>query len=131
MVLYLRRLVATDHDVNPPRIEGQNHGAEVLQVSFVIAADVRLFVLGKPIDKHRTVLDTVRHDGAISAALSFAPPRHPLLDQPVPEVGINQATLGVAHCGTERFIADPLFALKARKILRLENPHACPPHGVI
>src|SRR5438105_14547147 len=53
MTVDLRQLVSADHAGDLARIEGKDHRTIILQVAFVLLADIRLFVLREPKGENR------------------------------------------------------------------------------
>jgi hypothetical protein len=126
MTFQLRQFGSSQHDLNPAGIEDEDHGAVILKVALVLFADVRFSVFCEPKEERGAYPGPIGNDGAVSAALSFTTPRYPLLDEAVAEVSIDQAAFGATYRVAQRGIIDAFFALKAREMLRPENPQAYP-----
>ena len=121
IINYLRQFTLTHHDIEAARIESEDHAAVVLQVSLILFADVCQLVFRKTVEENRAIPGTVSDDSTEPAALSLAGPRHPLLNQPMPEIGVDQTTFGTGDNLAQSRVVEAILALEASKALRPRN----------
>src|SRR5713101_726610 len=96
-IVHLRQLLPSQHLANATGIERQQQRSIIFQITLVISAQVRLIAFGEAEQEHRTIADTICNHSAESAASAFTQARNPLLDEPMTEIGIDQATLCAAN----------------------------------
>ena len=109
-----------------PGIERQQQRSIIFQIALVVLREVRLIAFGKAEQEHRAITDAICNHGTESTTPAFARARHPLLDEPMTEIGVDQAAFRAANRLTQRCICDPLLALKAPEAFRPEDSHTGP-----
>jgi hypothetical protein len=79
-----------------PGIERQQQRSIIFQIALVVLREVRLIAFGEAEQEHRAITDAICNHGAESTAPAFARARHPLLDEPMTEIGVDQAAFRAA-----------------------------------
>src|ERR1700732_1427259 len=96
-IVHLRQFLGGEHLADAPGIELQQESYIILQNALVVLREVRLIALGKAEQEHRAIADAICNHGAESTTPAFARARHPLLDEPMTEIGVDQAAFRAAN----------------------------------
>jgi preprotein translocase subunit SecG len=99
-IVHLRQFLSGEQLADARGIERQLQRSVIFQIAFVLSTQICLIALGKAEQKHRTIAGAIRNHGAKSTASAFSRTRHPLLDEPVTEIGVDQAAFCPANCLT-------------------------------
>ena len=93
----------------------------------LVGAYVVALALGEAIEKYGASASTVGDQHAKPSRTTLAWPRHALLDQSAPEIGIDQAALGPLDCVKQSAVSDALISREPREPFGDKQPHASQP----
>src|ERR1039458_1876232 len=123
---YLLQYVLGEGSVDLARRGCEPPGPDFPKRQQLVGIDVVALVLGKPVEEHRALPGAIRDQQPMPTGAALPGTGDALLDQPAPQVGIDQSAAGRLDRLDKAAILDPLPAREADEPFGFEDAHVAP-----